>query len=192
MLTTNVDGQTLVFDVVTQKTTDITKALSIEGWMEPDELVWLAHQASKHSVIAEVGSYLGRSTRALADNTSGIVYAIDDFYGPRELEERLKNRETIFDRFTANMAGLEGRLAVIRANHRELPPLDFSPDFVFLDGSHEYADVVADINCWLPRIRRGTLAGHDFKFSEDVTRAVKELIPDFRIGAGSIWFKEIL
>lgn len=171
---------------------DISKALNIEGWMEPDELAWLADRASKSAVIAEIGSYLGRSTRALADNTSGIVYAIDDFYGPRELEERLKNRETIFDRFTANMAGLEGRLAVIRADHRQLPPLDFAPDFVFLDGAHEYEAVRADIEFWLPRIRRGTIAGHDYTWGEGVTKAVDELIPDRKLAPGSIWFKEIL
>jgi predicted O-methyltransferase YrrM len=124
---------------------------------------WLAEAASKHKVIAEIGSYMGRSTRALADNTSGIVYAIDDFTGPREIE--IADRDAIFNKFLENMAGLEGRVNVIRANHRNLPAIDFQPDMVFIDGAHEYEGVKADIEFWLPRMApKGLICGHDYQW----------------------------
>jgi len=171
---------------------DLAKAFSIQGWMEPTELAWLADQASRHKVIAEIGSYMGRSTRALADNTRGIVYAIDDFGGPREIE--IADRDSIFNKFVENMAGLEGRLSVIRANHRNLPPIDFRPDMVFIDGAHEYDAVKADIEFWLPRLApKGLICGHDYNWASGVNQAVQEKFEHFEVAYNtSIWFKEML
>jgi len=169
----------------------IEKALSIQGWMERPEIIWLAEQSSKHKVIAEIGSYMGRSTRALADNTPGMVYAIDDFTGPREIE--IADRDGIFNKFVENMAGLESRLSVIRANHRNLPPLDFYPDFVFIDGAHEYEAVKADIEFWLPRLApKGMISGHDYGWAAGVNRAVDEVFPLHKVAPGtSIWYVEL-
>lgn len=47
---------------------DIVPALGIQGWMEPFELQWLAEQAARCTTIVEIGSWKGRSTRALADH----------------------------------------------------------------------------------------------------------------------------
>ena len=60
---------------------DITNALKVPGWMWQHELQWLADQATRYSKIVEIGSWRGRSTRALADNTPGTVTAVDGFVG---------------------------------------------------------------------------------------------------------------
>lgn len=172
---------------------DLSRALKIEGWMEPAELTWLAAQASRHDVIAEIGSYKGRSTRAMADHTRGVVVAIDDFQGPREIE--MLSRHRIFDDFADNMRGLETRLRVIKADHRRLLNVDFQPDMVFIDGAHEYEAVKADIEFWLPRLRpRGLICGHDFlpEHFPSVCRAVRELLPDHGVVPNtSIWYQEL-
>jgi len=46
---------------------DISRADKIQGWMEIEELRWLAETAKMHSNICEIGSWKGRSTRAMAD-----------------------------------------------------------------------------------------------------------------------------
>ena len=169
---------------------NISNALKIDGWMETPELVWLAEQAASRRIIVEIGSFLGRSTRALADNTEGLVIACDDFHGPREIE--LAGRATIYERFLANVAGITN-VAVIKADHRDLPEPEFSPDMVFIDGGHEYENVKADIQYWLPRIAKGGLiSGHDFHFFEGVRRAVAELLPGALVAPNtSIWFKQL-
>jgi Methyltransferase domain len=169
---------------------NIKKALTVEGWMEPPELLWLANAASTHKIIVEIGSFKGRSTRALADNTDGLVIAIDDFHGPREIE--YGNRHRIYEDFLSNTADLKN-LAIIKANHRELPEPDFIPDMVFVDGAHEYEAVRSDIRYWLPRIASGgILSGHDFGWCPGVEQAVRELLPGFQVAPNtSIWFQVI-
>src|ERR1700679_2561854 len=99
---------------------DITRALATPDlrWPNEHELQWLAEQASTHHKIVEVGSFLGRSTIAMAMHTPGLVYAVDDFYGPRDIGEIAdEERRTLFDEFLRNTEGLPMR--VIRCDHAD-------------------------------------------------------------------------
>jgi predicted O-methyltransferase YrrM len=50
-------------------------------------------------------------------------------------------------------------------------------DFVYIDGSHNYADVMLDIINYFPIVKRyGIIGGHDFKASCDVSFAVMDFI----------------
>ena len=64
-------------------------------------------------------------------------------------------------------------------------------DMIFLDASHDYASVKADILAWMPLLAPGgLLCGHDLGPNwPEVEVAVRELIPDFKLGANQIWFK---
>lgn len=153
----------------------IEKALEIPGWMSETELQWLAEQAKTHYRIVEIGSHLGRSTRALADNTPGTVYAVDTWYGPPEVSIPSWEREKIYDQFLANMNGLlgVGKVVPLRVNHRDIV-LNIIPDMIFIDGSHQYEDVKRDLEKW--RGYPALLCGHDATFTE-VCKALEE-IPD--------------
>jgi hypothetical protein len=62
---------------------------------------------------------------------------------------------------------------------------DQSLDLVFLDGDHSYSAVKADIEAWLPKVRRGgILSGHDYdntakygEYFKGVDKAVDERWP---------------
>lgn len=63
--------------------------------------------------------------------------------------------------------------------------------FVYIDASHNYESVAADITAWMPRVRKGgLLCGHDYR--NDVKRAVDKLLggPD-KIFEDSSWLKVI-
>lgn len=69
-----------------------------------------------------------------------------------------------------------------------------SIDMVFIDASHDYANVIADIKAWWPLVRKGgILAGHDFNHKwPDVMRAVADSFPLMRVSVfpDSVWAVE--
>ena len=174
--------------------------------MARDELLWLAERASEHSRIAEIGSWMGRSTRALADNTSGTVYAVDTWLGSEEHAGMLQGRPDnyLLDEFVRNMGDLvaTARVCPIRMDSRVAARIFWERgtrfDMIFIDASHDYENVKADIVDWKKVLAPGgLLCGHDFGCAEfpGVTRAILELIPKIQIpGNGqrpnSIWYAE--
>lgn len=171
---------------------DITNALAIDGWMSDPELVWLAQQAQTHKVIVELGSYLGRSTRAIADHTEGFVIAIDDWQGPRDVE---KVDIDLWEQFNfANAALIAAqKIRPVRFDHTNLQQLSisFEPDMIFIDGAHDYMSVMRDIDWAKKCVKKGLICGHDAAF-EGVALALQEQFPHYKVIQGaSIWYQEV-
>lgn len=155
--------------------------------MSEPELLWLAGGAAEHTHILEVGSWLGRSTRALADNTQGVVCAVDTWQGEGIVERELVTAN-LFDQFERNMQG--ARVIPMRMSSLEAAKLcaskQYTFDMIFLDGDHSYESVKADIAAWRP-LCNGLLCGHDYGKADfpGVTQAVDEIRG--RLQVGSIW-----
>lgn len=63
------------------------------------------------------------------------------------------------------------------------PMLWFKPDFVYIDGLHDYESVKSDIADWWPMVNaNGVLAGHDYSGSTPgVMQAVNEFVADKKL-----------
>ena len=136
--------------------------------------------------FVEVGCWKGRSTAYMAVNILNskkrIVFdVVDTFEGSREHHEDGIDCTDLFEEFMANMAPASHairhvrRESSLRASERYE---DGSLAFVFLDASHEEADVRADILAWTPKLRpNGILAGDDLLAKEHpgVMRALQSL-----------------
>lgn len=180
---------------------DIARSLGIEGWMSEPELRWLAWQATTHKLIIEIGSYLGRSSRALAENTVGKVICFDDWYGPRASTDKKPDgslfteddRISLFDIFSNNMADLitMGKAMPIRTDYNEIEHSDLylAPDMIFIDGDHSFDAVSRDLRFWVPKASVGGLiCGHDYNYSS-VTEAVNKFFPKVEtVENTSIWY----
>ena len=177
---------------------DISRALATEGWMTELELTYLAETASKSKLIAEVGSWMGRSTSALAVNTPGWVCCVDTWRGSEEHAPMLaaKPEGWLYDQFLANIKGLP----VVAAR---LPSVEIAKgiasglvrfNMIFIDANHSYESVKADIEAWKPLLTpNGILCGHDYDpiYWPGIVQAVNELVPDFRVVPGTtIWTTE--
>jgi len=170
---------------------EIRNALGIFGWMEGPELTWLAAQAKKRECIVEIGSFVGRSTRALGDNTIGHVHAIDHWDGPRDFEIPF-NRAELYNRFRENMKDLLGdKVLPIKMDCEDLDSLELActPDMVFIDADHTTEAVIRDIRWAKKVIRRpgGLLCGHDADWPS-VQEALRQELPYYNLFQHDIWW----
>jgi len=165
----------------------------IEGWTSQKELDFLHNTASEMETIVEIGSWKGRSTKALLSGTNGIVYAVDHFLGSKGEEEQHKEAkgDTIYNQFISNV-GSYPNLRVLRMLSEEAVKQfkDNSVDMVFIDGEHTYETVKKDIELWLPKAKK-IICGHDYCDSwPSVKKAVEEKFNDFCI-CDSIWIENL-
>jgi methyltransferase family protein len=168
---------------------------TVPGWMN----YWIfyeqmAEALPQDAAVAEVGVWFGRSIIFLAQTCKRLgkrvrFYAVDTFKGEQDQPEHKPTVDahggSIRAAFEENIrrCGVEDCITILEGDSPGMAPIiaDGELDFCFIDAAHDYESVKADINAWLPKVRRsGTLAGHDALF-EGVNKAVRELLPNARI-----------
>lgn len=175
---------------------NIEKALAIGGWMSERELIWLATQAITKKSIVEFGSFHGRSTRALCDNTSGIVWAVDPWNGDYYFDsgEKISVDTFVYPYFCQNLRDhiQSGRLIPHRGFSYSFK-LEGKVDMVFIDGDHRYETVLKDIKKAYELLHDGGLiCGHDYNHPDwpGVKQAVTKLIDNFEV-EHTIWYTKV-
>ena len=162
--------------------------------MLPEELEWLAFEASRHKVVVEIGSYLGRSGRAMGDNCPGVVYCVDHFDGPVETEDlHVESRDDIWPTFKRNMKDLmdSGKVKACPQTSMEGAQMwqkyGLKADMVFIDGSHDLQSVVDDVREWSKVLNPGgLLCGHDSHWP-GVAEMRRTMLPPHMSGVGGLW-----
>lgn len=181
---------------------NIERALSTPGWSSEEELTFLAGIAGRSRNMVEIGSWRGRSARAMADNTQGIIYCVDTWvdhaigirgwWSDTDYPLLTTRPDWLFHEFKHNLSEyidktvFPYRLESLKAS-RVLHDKEF--DLIFIDAAHDYASVKNDILAWLPLLSEGgILCGHDYNspLDPEVKIAVDELIPKCEL-VGTIW-----
>lgn len=140
-----------------------------------------------NSVFVEVGSWRGRSSvymgvEIVNSGKEQMLVCVDTWEGSEEhigwdilkedglYQEFLKNIEPVNDERDGTIEHIRGKsLEVVDAIQ------NFSLDFVFIDASHDYENVIADIRAWYPKVKEGgVIAGHDYPTWAGVRKAVNE------------------
>jgi len=171
----------------------------IKGWMSPKELQWLYEQARNMDSIVEIGCWHGRSTHALLSGCRGTVYAVDHWQGSPGANGQLlfacRDVKTmdVFAAFMKNVGEFANLQPIKMASLEAVGSFaDKSVDMVFIDGSHLYEAVKADILAWLPKARK-LISGHDYGhkvWGPGVAQALEAIFGnDYEVGPGGIWFK---
>lgn len=170
--------------------------------MSEEELRWLAERAQSSNAIVEVGSFRGRSARALADHTRGVVWCVDPWDGVYLRDDgavHTKINTAVYPEFCANLRDHidVGRVVPVRAKSLDAETLELlidavgeGADLVFLDGDHRRSVVREEIDTYRSLVKAGgILAGHDYTHGDwpGVKEAVDEAFEQVSL-CGSIWW----
>lgn len=137
--------------------------------------------------VVEVGSYIGESTQIFLNHLPiETLHCVDkwdvtDKYDASEISQA----ETVFNLLHAS----NPKVAIHKTHSRDEALKALRPDVVYIDASHRYDDVAADIAFWLPLVKKGgIICGHDYshKFL-GVIKAVDEKFAFKKIYKDTSW-----
>jgi predicted O-methyltransferase YrrM len=152
-----------------------------EDWFTYPELYKAIVSAAPNKAhFVEVGVWKGRSAAYMAVeiiNSKKIIQfdLVDTWEGSVEHQPL---QEDVFEIFSKNIAPVSSYVNIKRMDSLSAAATyeDKSLDFVFIDAAHDYDNVKADINAWLPKVKQGGyLAGHDYPAWQGVKMAVDEI-----------------
>jgi hypothetical protein len=157
----------------------------VEGWLSGDE-AWALYEMARDApgpapVVVEIGSWMGRSTialaLALAERGAGTVVAVDPHAGGYL---RTDHGHDSWPAFQANVAaaGVAPYVRPIVARSIDARPQVEGPiDGLFVDGLHRYETAIVDIDTWSDLLRPGaTVAFHDVGVFRGYTTAIFERV----------------
>jgi len=159
----------------------------------------IARSLKADSVVVEIGSFKGKSTCFIAEglgSKKSQFFCVDTWHNDAMPDE---GRVDIFDIFLNNTKDYREKIKPLRGRSSEVVkewPSSRKIDFLWVDGDHSYEGVKSDIECWLPLVKKNSLACfHDYRDAPGVKRAVDELVEKNRIRfiktEGCIYFSKI-
>lgn len=124
-----------------------------DGWLcnDTSKNLLRAINKTKPKVIVEIGSWLGKSSRFLCQNSEATVYCLDTWKGSAEHKHQKHSHKLIklWETFCVNNWTYKDQIVPIKGDRLDgLEYLQFEgiePDMFYVDGSHEFDDVKADI-----------------------------------------------
>jgi len=170
---------------------------TIEGWFYNTDLYSKVVKDYDNAHFVEIGVWKGRSTSFMAveiiNSGKNIKFDVVDTFGGSK-EHGTVSSTKLYESFIKNLIPAGKAINDVHVttsiNASRLYP-DNSLDFVFIDASHEYADVIDDIEHWYPKVKKGGIIGGDDYSKEvwpDVVRAVHKCLDnEFKL-FGPHWY----
>lgn len=147
----------------------------------------LGKKQPKGATFMEIGSYLGASScflAAAARERDGILHCVDTWSnegmseGERDTWDEFCKNTKRFSTFIISHRGISTKIAKM---------FNKKIDLLFVDGDHSYEMVKADIEAWLPHMKKGgILIMHDYGWADGVKKVVQEIIKQRQINTGSV------
>ena len=174
----------------------------IEGWFNMEtQYLELLDATPEGGTFVELGCYKGKSTSFIGveihkQKRDIEFWAIDSFQGATNSTD--VNEQKAYEGVTEielayaiNISEVGNKVKTIKALSHESANLfkDGSVDCLFIDAGHSREAVKADIEAWLPKMKRyGIMAGHDFHAWEGVNQAVTEVFGTPHKVENDCWF----
>lgn len=146
----------------------------ISGWFDYEHIYkTMVENSTDNAHFVEIGAWLGRSSSFMAveihNSGKNIKFDVVDTW-EGSIQHKQRNypqliNNTLYSEFLENIKPVKHIINAIKGLSVEVAKKyeDNSLDFVFIDASHEYEDVRADILAWLPKVKTGgIIGGHDY------------------------------
>ena len=181
----------------------------IQGWFTFPNLYKSVVEKFDNAIFVEVGAWKGKSVAfmavEIANSKKNIkFYCVDPWNGACEDHNanayqcaEVKNN-SLYEHFLNNIAPVKDYVIPIKdySLNASKQFKDSSLDFVFIDASHDYENVKADIAVWFPKMKKGGIfAGHDYPSYPGVKKAVDEFVKEKNLNLKSqeiCWWVEII
>ncbi len=170
------------------------------GSMPANELLQSIVEQLKPSLIIEVGSFLGWSAWGMSAkmkeiNPDGVTICVDSWMGGADhweeatfnKESRIKRKNgypTFYYNFLANMCYTGMQETIVPFAYPSITAAiilqkvfeknELRADMIYIDGSHEYWDVILDLTNYVPLAKQGGLIFGDDWTCLDVRNAVTD------------------
>jgi hypothetical protein len=190
---------------------NVEEAFLIPGWCWPRELGAIEHLVKNNQSMChvEIGSFCGKSLYAACTGIkpSATVFAVDPcrdsshIHCKDESHIHTPSNEWVKATLTSTITAIKSKRPSLDITHLEYSSLaasliikdnNLSPDSIYIDGDHNYAEVCADILTWYKLLKPGgLLMGHDFwAANPGVIDAVQELlVGSFKVVENTrIWY----
>jgi hypothetical protein len=177
------------------------------GWGIEGKELFDSKICHEPTCIIEIGTLLGGSARQFADTwPTCTIVCIDPWFDKKDrallrLRPDLRHwlddvKDGLFQVFLASNQAYQHRLIPMRGySPAMLMPVyraGVHPDFIYIDGSHEYEDVLVDISVSHLLFPEAQIGGDDWKW-ESVRRAVEHYAARQRLSVatmGNTWLLE--
>lgn len=173
---------------------------NIQGWFTfPNLYKQVVNHYPQGSHFIEIGTWKGKSASFMAveilNSEKNIKFdCIDTWEGSEEhlnpssefYEPGLvDNPNWLFEHFMENIKEVQHKINPIRKPSLEAASLykDGSIDFVFIDASHDYENVLNDIQAWFSKVKNktGVISGHDYSWGPEVKQAVHDFFDPLKL-----------
>lgn len=153
------------------------------GWYQNSSQIELLIRSRPIRTVIEVGSWFGASTRHIASllPPGGKVYAVDHWKGSAEHQPGAPFWHPalpyLYEQFLSNVihANLTHVIIPVRMNSLEAAKAlaHVKPDLIYIDASHDFDSVLADLRAWYPLVKgHGILCGDDWRSGHTLTKAI--------------------
>jgi len=142
-----------------------------------EELLKLNELANGRKIAIEIGSYLGASTIAIADNIECTLYAIDIWESNTKMRPDPKDG-TLYANFLKNTDKYSSKIKpIVDYSYNAINYFlknNIKADFLFVDGDHSEKGVSQDWKLYYPILKKGAIAAfHDWSWG-----SVKKIIQE--------------
>lgn len=178
---------------------------SVPGWSGSrmfDDFLEQVDRVESNSYFVEVGAWKGQTAALMASliHLSGkqIYFDVIDTWEGSDEQAHEQDEDiqqgTLYESFLKNIEPLSNYIHPVKLDSIQASKNynDNTIDFIFLDASHKTEDVIEDIECWVPKLKKGgVLIGDDYDWSSVkdavLNSSIKESFIEKTNVTGSFW-----